>query len=122
MRNYRVRRIKINKTAQLDGLAHECGELYSQALVFFWRTVRHKGAFLKEKHLKRLFTSRALHAHTSDACVEAFFASLKSWRERRKDDPEAKPPHKRKWYFRIEYKRSAMSVTDGFLRLSNGKG
>ena len=37
-------------------------------------------------------------------------------------DPDANPPHKRKRYFRIEYKRSAMTLVDGRLRLSNGKG
>jgi putative transposase len=119
---YHVRRVNIGKTPQLDELAHACGELYSKTVVFFWRTVRHKDLWLKEKHLKRLFTSNALHAHTADACVEAFFASLKSWRERRKTDPTSKPPRKRKWYFRVEYKRSAMSLKDGQLRLSNGKG
>jgi len=40
---YRVRRVNIGKIAQLDELARECGKLYSQTLVFFWRTVRHKG-------------------------------------------------------------------------------
>ncbi len=119
---YQVRRVHIGKTPQLDSLAHACGELYSQTLVFFWRTVRHKGIWLKPKHLMRLFTSEKLHAHTSDACVQAFFAGLKSWRERRKTDPTAKPPRKRKWYFRIEYKRSAMQLKDEVLRLSNGKG
>jgi putative transposase len=119
---YQVRRVNIGKTPQLDELAHACGELYSKTLVFFWRTVRHKGIWLKKKHLQGLFTSPKLHAHTSDACVEAFFAALKSWRERRDTDPKAKPPHKRKWYFRIEYKRSAMRLKDGILRLSNGKG
>src|SRR5205807_5201776 len=78
--------------------------------------------WLKPKHLMRLFASDKLHAHTSDACVQAFFAGLNSWRERRKSDPSAKPPRKRKWYFRIEYKRTAMSLKDGVLRLSNGKG
>jgi putative transposase len=120
---YQVRRVKIGKTAQLDELARECGRLYSQTLVSFWRTVRHKGIWLKPKHLMRWHTSNKLHAHTADACVQAFFASLKSWRERKKaGDPTAKPPHKRRWYFRIEYKRSAMSLKDGQLRLSNGKG
>ncbi len=119
---YQVRRVNIGKTAQLDELAHACGELYTQMLVFFWRTVRHKNLWLKEKHLKRLFTSKSLHAHTSDACVEAFFASLKSWRERRETDPTSHPPRKRKWYFKVEYKRSAMKLKDGKLRLSNGKG
>lgn len=119
---YQVKRVHIGKTAQLDELAHACGELYSKSLVFFWRTVRHKGIWLKPRHLMRFFTSEKLHAHTSDACVQAFFAGLKSWRQRRKTDPTARPPRKRKWNFRIEYKRSAMSLKDGLLRLSNGKG
>jgi len=120
---YQVRRVNIGKTDQLDELARECGRLYAQTLVFFWRTVRHKGLWLKPKHLMRLFTSKKLHAHTADACVQAFFANLASWRERKKaGDPDARPPKKRKWYFRIEYKRSAMRLSDGKLRLSNGRG
>ena len=123
MSNYRVHRVKIGKTPQLDELAHECGRLYSQVVVSFWRTVRHKGVWLKPSHMMRWYTSHRLHAHTADACVQAFFASLKSWRERKKSgDPYVKPPHKRKRYFRIEYKRSAMALKDGVLRLSNGKG
>jgi putative transposase len=121
MSAYRVRRVKIGKTEQLDELARECGRLYTQTLVSFWRTVRHQEIWLKPKHLMRWHTSKQLHAHTADACVQAFFAALKSWRERRKEDPDAKPPHKRKWYFRIEYKRSAMLLVDGRLRLANGK-
>jgi len=119
---YQVRRVKIGKTPQLDELAHECGLLYSQTLVFFWRTVRHKGIWLKPKHLMRLYTSKKLHAHTADACVQSFFAALASWREHRTTDPTARPPRRRKWYFRVEYKRSALSLKDGQLRLSNGKG
>jgi putative transposase len=122
MSNYRVRRVKIGTSEQLDTLARECGRLYSQTLVSFWRTVRHKSVWLGPKHLMRWHTSDKLHAHTADACVQAFFAALKSWREHRKSDPDAKPPRKRKRYFRIEYKRSAMSLADERLRLSNGKG
>ena len=70
----------------------------------------------------RWHTSEKLHAHTSDACVQAFFASLKSWRTRRKTDPDAHPPRRRRFYFRIEYKSTAMRHTDGQLTLSNGKG
>jgi putative transposase len=120
---YQVRRVNIGRSAQLDELAHECGVLYSYVRVFFWRTVRHKGIWLKPKHLMRLFTSKKLHAHTADACVQAFFASLQSWRERKKaGDPDAHPPRRRKKFFRIEYKRSAMQIIDGKLRLSNGWG
>src|SRR5215469_18591580 len=120
---YQVRRVHIGKTVQLDELARECGRLYSQVVVSFWRTVRHKGIWLGPKHLMRWYTSEKLHAHTADACVQAFFASLKSWRERKKaGDPDARPPRHRKWYFRIEYKRSAIVLKDGKLRLSNGRG
>jgi len=122
MSNYQIHRVKIGKTEQLDALARECARLYSETLVFFWRTVRRKGIWLKPKHLMRLYTSHKLHAHTADACVQAFFAALNSWRERRKSDPDARPPHKCKWYFRIEYKRTAMHHQNGTLTLSNGKG
>ncbi len=120
---YCVRCVRIGRTAQLDELAHACGDVYSAFLVSFWRTVRHKGIWLKPKHLMRWHTSSKLHAHTADACVQAFFAALTSWRKRKKQgDPNAHPPRRRKWYFRIEYKRSAMRLMDGKLRLSNGKG
>jgi putative transposase len=60
--------------------------------------------------------------NAADACVQAFFASPKSWRERKKaGDQEAKPPHRRRWYFRVEYKRSALKLEQGQLRPSNGK-
>jgi putative transposase len=119
---YQVRRVTLGKTEQLDELARECGRLYSQTLVSFWRTVRHKDIWLKPKHLMRWHNSEKLHAHTADACVQAFFSALQSWRELRKANPDAKPPHKRRHYFRIEYKQSAMKLKDGRLRLSNGKG
>jgi putative transposase len=83
--------------------------------------VRHKGIWLKAKQLMRLFTSDQLHAHTSDACVQAFFAALSSWRARRKTDPNAHPPRRRTWYFRIEYKSSAITLKDSLLVLSNGR-
>ena len=122
MSMYQVRRVHIGKTPQLDELARECGKLYSQTLVSFWRTVRKKGIWLQPKHLMRWHTSDKLHAHSADACVQAFCASLKSWRARRKTDPDAHPPRRRRDYFRIEYKCTAIRFKDGKLTLSNGRG
>ena len=119
---YLVKRVNIGKTDQLDALARSCGELYSKAVVFFWRTVRKKGIWLKPKHMMRIFTSGGMHAHTADACVQSFFASLKSWRTRRKEDSNAHPPRRRRWFFRIEYKDTAMKHENGVMRLSNGGG
>lgn len=127
MPQYTVRRIHLGKTAQVDALAHAAGQVYSRTLVFFWRTVRKQGIWLGPKHLMRLIPTdpdHLLHAHSVDAAVQSFFAGLASWRERRKSDPTAHPPRRRKWYFKIEWKRSAMKLADGVLRLSFscGKG
>jgi putative transposase len=122
MSAYEVRRAYLGTSEQLDELSRECGRLYSLTVTSFWHIVRHKGIWLKPKHLMRWHTSNKLHAHTSDACVQAFFAALKSWRERRKGDPNAKAPHKRKWYFRIEYKSDAIHHKKDVLTLSNGRG
>ena len=125
MPQYTVRRMHIGKTAQLDALAHAAGQVYSRTLVFFWRTVHKQEIWLKPKHLMRLIPTdpeNLLHAHSVDAAVQSFFAGLASWRERRKTDPTSKPPRRRKWYFKVEYKRSAMQLKEGALRLSNGRG
>ncbi|HLH62475.1 MAG TPA: transposase [Ktedonobacteraceae bacterium] len=119
---YQVRRVYIGKTPQVDELARECGKLYSQTVTSFWRVVRKQGLWLKPKHLMRWYTSDKLHAHTADACIQAFFASLNSWRARRKSDPNARPPRRRRSYFRIKYKSTAIRLRDGKLTLSNGKG
>lgn len=124
MTAYTVRRVYLGKTEQLDALAHAAGQVYTRTLVLFWRIVRHQGIWLKPKHLKRLIPTdpdHRLHAHSVDAAVESFFAALNSWRKRRQSDPQAKPPKRRKWYFKIEYKQSALSLKDGKLRLSNGR-
>ncbi len=46
MPNYFVRKLKLNRTEQLDSLARAAGELYSRTLVSFWRTVRKKRVWL----------------------------------------------------------------------------
>jgi putative transposase len=122
---YLVRRVNLGKTPYLDALAHVAGEVYSKTLVFFWRTVRHQGIWLKPKALMRLISkdsSDLLHAHTVDATIQAFFSALSSWRELRQNDKKARPPHRRKWYFKVEYKSGAIRLKEGILVLSNGRG
>ena len=121
-RLYTVHRLKIGHTEQMDALARAAGDLYSQVVVWFWRTVRHKDLWLKAKHLMRWLTSALLHAHSSDAVVQSFCAALAAWRERRKSDPAAKPPRRRKRYYRVQWKPSAITIKNGMLHLANGRG
>lgn len=91
-----------------------------ETIVSFWRTVR-KGVWLKPSSLMRWHTDAGLHAHTADAVVQQFFGALKSWRKRRKDDPNAKPPRRRTRFARLQWKNTAIKLRDEHLHLSNGK-
>ena len=119
--SYNVRKLKIGKTDQLDRLALASGDLYSRTLVYFWRVVRKKGVWLSPNSLMKLFGSETLHSQSAQATVQTFCASLKSWRKRRKTDPEAKPPRRRRRFFKLIWKSSAIRVRSGWLILSNGK-
>jgi putative transposase len=123
MSNYTVRKLKIGNTEQMQSLSRASGELYSRTVVSFWRVVRHKGIWMKPSSVMRWLpndSENRLHAHSADAVVQNFYASLKSWRERRKVDPDARPPRRRKFFYKVQWKSSAISIKAGKLRLSNG--
>lgn len=119
-----MRRVHLEKTAQLDALAHAAGQVSARTLVLFWRTVRTQGIWLTPTSMIRMCPSdpeKLLHAQSVDAAIHSFSAGLSSWRERRKTDPAARPPRTRTWFFRVEEKCSALSLKDGTRRLSNGR-
>jgi putative transposase len=118
---YYVRKLKLETTQQLNDLSLAAGELYSRIVVSFWRVVRHKGIWLKPSSMMRWQNSDKLHAHSADAVVQSFYASMKSWRQRRKTDPNARPPHRRHRYYRVQWKSSAIRLKNGNLILSNGR-
>ncbi len=119
---YNVRKLKIERTEQTDALTLASGELYSRTVVSFWRTVRNHGIWLKPSSMMRWQNSNELHAHSADAVVQSFYASLKSWRVHRKTDPNARPPKKQRHFYRVQWKNSAIRLRGGQLLLSNGKG
>jgi putative transposase len=122
MSEYTVRKLKIGNTQQMSDLALASGELYSRTVVSFWRTVRNKALWLKPSSMMRWHNSNRLQAHSADAVVQSFYASLKSWRARRKADQNAHPPKRRRRFFKVQWKSSAIKVKNGKLHLSNGKG
>lgn len=118
---YNIKRQLIGKNDLLDTLTKESGQVYSKTLTFFWRTVRNKDLWLKEKSIKRFINSHKLHAHSADASVEAFFNGLNSWRRLRKSDLNSRPPKRRKFFYPVTWKNSAIKLKNGNLILSNGK-
>lgn len=121
MSDYTVRKLKIGKSEQLASLSLAAGELYNRTLLSFWRTVNRQGIWLKPSSLMRWHNSQSLHAHSADAVVQSFCSSLKSWRVRRKTDPNAQPPKRQVKFYKVQWKDSAIRLKDGQLVLSNGK-
>jgi len=119
---YTTRKLKIGKTARLDELAHEAGQVYTAVVVLFWRVVRHNRHWLTKYAMMRLIRCLNLHSQTVQAIVDTFYESLGSWRARRKTNPDSRPPRRRRWYHAIPFKESAISLKNGILRLSTGKG
>ena len=118
---YSIRRKLVGQSELFQDLKRESGNIYSQTVTFFWRTVRKKGIWLKPKSLLRLFNSDKMHAHSADHSVQSFFNSLKSWSELRKSDPNARPPRRRKYFFPVTWKNTAIRIKNGNLILSNGR-
>ena len=117
-----TRQKKIDKSDQLDHLAHEAGVVYSQTLVQFKRILRKKNHWLSQYGMQALIRNSHLHSQSVQGIVEIFYQNVKSWRTLRKVNPKARLPKKRRWYFAIPYKESAIRVKAGKLILSNGKG
>lgn len=79
--------------------------------------VRRQGVWLKASSSLRWPRSDALRAHSADAVVQALYASLQSWRTRHRADPDARPPYRRRRYFKVQRKSSATRLRDGELVL-----
>lgn len=120
--NYCVRKLKIGTSEQLNSLALASGELYSKALVFFWRVLRKKKKWIKSKTLQKMFKSECLHSATSQAAIQQIEHAFRSWQEKKKSDKKAKPPSHVKKYNKIYWKESAIKIKDHCLILSNGIG
>lgn len=119
---------------RLDELAPASGAHYSQVVTAFWRTLRRsagkgidprrKKVFLSGGTLQKRFPNdpdHRLHSHSCDAVIDSFMDSLKSARVRKRTDPKARFPRKRKRYFKVVFKSSAIRVRNGQLLLSTGE-
>lgn len=120
---YGVEKLKLPASKQLDDLALAAGELYSKTLVTYWRILRKKSIFLSQYSMEKIHISSSLHAHTSDAIVGNFYGAVKSANQRKKSgDKEAKYPRKRRRFFKLTWKSSAIRIKDKCLVLANGRG
>ena len=121
---YTTKKFKYDKTPELDMLASESGRVYSKVVSLIRKVKRKKGFWLSEQAVKKYMKLRGynLHSQTIQSIIESYFDSLKSYFRAVKSNPEAKPPKRTPHFFKVRWKSSAISLRDGVLRLSNGKG
>ena len=121
---YSTKKVKVKPTPELDALAREAGRVYSKVVSLIRKVKRKKGFWLSEKAVKKYMRLRGynLHSQTVQAIIESYFDSLKSYFQVVKKNPDAKPPKRTPKFFKVRWKSGAISLKDGVLRLSNGKG
>ena len=119
---YHTITIKLDKTDQLDMLAKECGRVYSKTVSYVHKIHDKKGIWLKATQVQKIIKSDELHSQTTQATIQRYFASLKSYFGNIKSNPDAKPPLRRPRYFCIHFKGSAIHFKDDSIELSCGKG
>lgn len=121
---YLTRKLKLGKPEQLGRLTERTGALWSAVAKWHWRFVRRQGHWPSKPALQRWLCKgqEGLHSQSAQAVADSFYDALSSWWSKRNTNPDARPPHKQKRFFKTVWKSSAIRVRDGILRLSNGRG
>ncbi len=122
---YIVRKRKLGIVPQIDALSRASGSLYTETVVWFWRHVRRHHRWLSKGAMQRRLRNgqpTTLHSQSAQAAIQSFCGALDGWRAARTLNPYLKPPYKRKRFFKIIWKASAIRIKDSCLLLANAKG
>lgn len=73
-----------------------------------------------KKYIK--FIEYPCHAHSVQAIIDDYFGALKSFFQRHKIDPKARPPYRSRKFHTFTWRATGISCKDGKMQLSMGKG
>ena len=121
---YTTKKVKMDKTPELDAIAHEAGRVYSKVVSLIRKIRKKKGIWLSKSAVRKQMRLRDynLHSQTVQAIIDSYFDSLMSYFRVSKTNPEAKPPKRTPKYFKVRWIQNGITFTNGFVRLSNGLG
>ena len=88
---YTTKKVKYDKTPDLDMLAHESGRVYCKVVSLLWKVKRKKGFWLSQGAVQKYMRLRGynLHSQTIQAIIQSYFDSLKSYFRAVKSNPDA---------------------------------
>ena len=120
--------------SRLFELAKESGMIYSKSLKAFWKRYNKEnfwmGSYDLLSYMKDRLKRTLLHSASYQGSLQLVADNLSSWRSAKKEwekHPEKFngkpiPPHKKKFFQTIIFKKSAIRLRNGYLYLSLAKG
>ncbi|MCD6550697.1 transposase [Thermotoga sp.] len=107
---------ELNKTA---------ARIYNKTMSLVRKIKRKKNFWLSpntaQKYILRWASSINIHTHSKQAMVQQYFQALYSYFKASKENPDLKPPYKKKNFMPFIWKETAIKLLpDGTLRLSLG--
>ena len=134
MATYKAVQVKLNPERRTREyckfLQQESARVWNRTKNFFYRTYRKKGLWLSSTSLQKINRSDQLyfdeqfhlHSQSIQSVAQQFTDNLRSASEVRKENPDIRYPYKTKKYFRVEWKRKAITVKGRNIHLSNERG
>ena len=121
---YTTKKVKYDKAPELDALAHESGRCYSKIVSLMRKVKCKKGFWLSQGAVQKYMRLRGynLHSQTVQAIIQSYFDSLKSYFQVVKSNPDANPPKRDPYFYKVRWIQNGITFKDGVIRLSNGKG
>ncbi len=129
MSRYIVRTYKVPVPRELYPLCSELNKtaarIYNKTLSLIKKIKQKKNFWLSsntaQKYILRWSANINVHTHSKQAMVQQYFQSLYSYLKASKENPDLKPPYKRKRFMPFIWKNTAVKLLpDGTLKLSMG--
>ncbi|MFW6130731.1 MAG: RNA-guided endonuclease TnpB family protein, partial [Atribacterota bacterium] len=106
-------------------LSRFSGRIYSKVVSTSYKLKQNKDIWLSKNNMEkliRLYTEDfPLHSQSIQGTVQQYYYNLKSFFKNKEQNPQSKPPFRSKKYYKVIYKKSAISYNDNILSLSNGR-
>ena len=106
-------------------LCKEAGEVYSYTVTEFWRIFNETGVWTQknelEKYVEATFERKNLYSQSFQGAIQQFYKNVKSAKASKKENPEAKYPHKTKFLQPVIFKAGQIKYVDGKLRITIDK-
>lgn len=108
---------------EADALNRESGRIYTQTVIWHYRTYRRTGHWLSQSAAEKLgdyLSDTSLHAHSRDAAQQAFYKACKTAKVNR--GAGAHYPHRLKRFRTTVWKNTGIRLRAGKLLLARARG